>query len=415
MTKRWLGIGVVAVLCAGVAWAFPRESAATDPLQELARNAVGGDEATRAEAIAALRAEGPTGHAVLLRMHEAGLTRLRRGERFEGSAELRQAIDTVSGQRDGHASGLYWHTDLDTARREAERTGRPILSLRLLGRLDEEMSCANSRYFRLVLYSDPDVAERLRQQYVLHWSTERPAPRITIDMGDGRVIERTITGNSVHYVLDAEGRVRDAIVGLYAPQQFLAALDTSNEAARCEDQACVMRVHNRAGEALERRWRERGQPWEQALASLPDAPPSAAPDAVIAMPLTISKARIEMPMLEAMGDEAPAPEEPDWTAVANALSTPRSTSDRARGLLRLKLGRDDVASVADALREAARADGVRNEVLFRQRLHRWFSEGWGRDFSALNRRVYSELLLTPESDPWLGLQEDGLYDGIEAQ
>jgi hypothetical protein len=31
----------------------------------------------------------------------------------------------------------------------------------------------------------------------------------------------------------------------------------------------------------------------------------------------------------------------------------------------------------------------------------------------LNRRVYAELFLTPESDPWLGLRVDGVYSAIE--
>ena len=52
---------------------------------------------------------------------------------------------------------LHWFTDLRLASAEAQRTRRPILSLRLLGRLDEELSCANSRFFRKLLYPDPAI------------------------------------------------------------------------------------------------------------------------------------------------------------------------------------------------------------------------------------------------------------------
>ena len=45
-------------------------------------------------------------------------------------------------------------------------------------------------------------------------------PIITIDMGDGREMVRTITGNSIHYVLDAKGRVVDGIPGLYGATRF---------------------------------------------------------------------------------------------------------------------------------------------------------------------------------------------------
>ncbi|HEV7573773.1 MAG TPA: hypothetical protein VGQ21_19940 [Thermoanaerobaculia bacterium] len=47
---------------------------------------------------------------------------------------------------------------------------------------------------------------------------------MTIDFGDGRVLHRTITGNSIHYLLDATGRPLDALPGLYAPKAFLAQL-----------------------------------------------------------------------------------------------------------------------------------------------------------------------------------------------
>src|SRR5690348_10020685 len=72
-------------------------------------------------------------------------------------------LDAVCAQRDAHTSLLYWFTDLDRAIAEARRTHRPILSLRLLGRLDEELSCANSRFFRKLLYPEPRINRLLRE------------------------------------------------------------------------------------------------------------------------------------------------------------------------------------------------------------------------------------------------------------
>jgi hypothetical protein len=54
------------------------------------------------------------------------------------SKRILSAIDAVSGQHDGWASGLYWHTDRARALAQANRTGLPILNLWLLGRLDDE-------------------------------------------------------------------------------------------------------------------------------------------------------------------------------------------------------------------------------------------------------------------------------------
>ena len=165
----------------------------------------------------------------------AGVSALAIGRAVEGNSKDRardSAQDRACRQLDCWASGLNWHTDLEAARAEARASGKPILSLRLLGRLDEELSCTNSRFFRTVLYADPRVSEVLRDEFVLHWQSLRPAPRLTVEFGDGRKLVRTITGNSVHYVLDAEGRVIDALPGLYSPPEFLRQLDAAATEAR---------------------------------------------------------------------------------------------------------------------------------------------------------------------------------------
>src|SRR4029453_13108371 len=67
----------------------------------------------------------------------------------------------------------------------------------------------------------------LRENFILYWSSERPVPRVTIDYGDGRRLERTTTGNSAHYVLDEDGNVLDVLPGLYAPTAFRRELEGS--------------------------------------------------------------------------------------------------------------------------------------------------------------------------------------------
>src|SRR5687768_10236152 len=133
-------------------------------------------------------------------------------------------LDAVCAQKDAHTTMLYWFTDLDAAIAEAARTKRPILSLRLLGRLDEELSCANSRFFRKSLYIDPAINRVLRDRFVLHWQSVRAVPKVTIDFGNGRTIVKTITGNSAHLVLDSQGRPVDALPGLFSPEIFVQLL-----------------------------------------------------------------------------------------------------------------------------------------------------------------------------------------------
>jgi hypothetical protein len=122
--------------------------------------------------------------------------------------------------------------DFEQAKAAARSSGKPIVSLRLLGKLNEEFSCANSRFFRTTLYANREISKLLRDHFILHWKSVRPVPRLTIDYGDGRVLERTITGNSVHYLLDADGTVIDALPGLLSPGEFLSILHDELGVAR---------------------------------------------------------------------------------------------------------------------------------------------------------------------------------------
>src|SRR5690242_15429237 len=84
-------------------------------------------------AAAALRELGPHGLEVLIAARDRAV--LDRDER----ARVDAAIDRVAAQRYASVSHLYWFTDLELAKAEAVRTKRPILSLRMLGRLTDEL------------------------------------------------------------------------------------------------------------------------------------------------------------------------------------------------------------------------------------------------------------------------------------
>jgi hypothetical protein len=117
-----------------------------------------------------------------------------------------------------------WHTDLTEALARARRTRRPVLSLRLLGNFTDELTCANSRFFKRMLYPEPRVARLLREAFVLHWQSVRPVPIVTLDFGDGRRITKPITGNSLHLVIDPAGHPVDALPGLFDPDTFARLL-----------------------------------------------------------------------------------------------------------------------------------------------------------------------------------------------
>jgi hypothetical protein len=372
-------------------------------------------------------------------------------------AAWRALIDEVAGQRDAHYGGLFWHTELSAALAEAQASGKPVLSLRMLGELTSEYSCANSRLFRTLLYADPELTAWLEHNFVLHWSSERPVPRVAIDFGDGRVVERTITGNSAHFVLDARGRTLDVIPGLWAAPSFRAALGESLALhgslahARTERQwrAELAAHHEAAFRAAATRLtdeltRVRGQPQDllavQAWLAGSPAPRDRVP-AVDAVPIAISKSKIEAPILAAapgaLGGSASRvlPE-------ASGKIGPRDDLERmiigARMSGDVKLHANSLAIIAaerpldrlvsedqlegamqamlDALYVSIRQDTGKNALELHPRVHAELAararDRDALDFADVDAWVYASLFETPIEDAWLGLVDPTVYTGL---
>lgn len=453
--RRWLGLGLLAcgmafgaMGCGGGA----RPAAAIVGDEAVAR-ALEGDLGARAR----LRAAGPEGMARVLAAYDA--TPETDGQRRR---ELAALVDAVARQKDAVHSRLYWYTDLAQAKAAAKESGRPILSLRLLGELDDELSCANSRFFRTALYPNREVNALLREGFVLHWSTERPAPVMTIDFRDGRVVKRTVTGNSLHYVLDAEGRVVDAIPGLWGPAAFTRVVARAGEVARVTStQRGATRVqalsayHDGEVATLRRAWfadsarlglvallpaddpgyLARARP----LAPPPKgAPPPAPPAAVVAMPIAASKRLVEMPMVGALVppqqvEIASATEDAvPWARYATLHRDDARLDETTRAVIRLKApriweGRDlgrprnarELEELDEAFETSMAEDTVKNAYLHHALVHLYLARAASTDadgsepFERTNAWVYTSLFRTPASDPWLGLVPPNVYSGIQ--
>lgn len=382
--------------------------------KDVMMRAVEGD----ADAIAELRAEGRDGLARLIAAH-----------RDHGNADWARMIDAVAGQHDATLSGLFWETDLEEARANAKARGVPVLSLRMLGDLREELSCANSRFFRTLLYSDPELARFLDASFVLHWSSERPVPKVTIDFGDGRMITTTTTGNSAHYVLDHDGRVLDVLPGLYDPATFRArlqdtlALHDAIERAPQEHDTLVREHHARAAAAIEGAWAGRHPllaPWMMRAPGRTDDAPVPALDA---QPIAMSKMRVETPTLRSVTRPPEPPfAEPPRTLLEALAGTLVLTPEAIAIVKRDRPIRSDETAtqyderIGAVLRTTATdlaVDAFVNETRLHFQIHRWFANGEvDGAFETLDERVYRELFATPRSDPWLGLRDEAVYDGL---
>jgi hypothetical protein len=408
---------------AGGAAASPPPPAGRLAVARLAALALAGDAAAARAAVADLRLAGPEAVPALLEAQ---------AEHPAADARFRATLDQVCAQRDCAASRLFWHTDLERAKAEARRTGRPILSLRLLGRLDEEMSCANSRFFRTVLYANEEVSRLLRASFVLHWSSERPVPKVTIDFGDGRALSGTITGNSIHYVLDPRGRLVDALPGLYGPRAFARLLETDRkealELSRFDDAWFAFmlaefhqREWARVDAALDRDRGRIGGARRQAAdrRQLPrsGAPPTAQEAALLAMTKSMGE-RVPLAALS-IAERQQAVGEVDWAQIASLHSRDWQLDPHCLAELERKQSArgQDPANGRAAVQEFQRLVGIdtmHNEYVLHSVLHAWLSRGREvEDLDGFNRRVYADLFLTPRSDPWLGLASPETFMALE--
>lgn len=384
--------------------------------------------------IAALRAKGP-------RALDELLARYDRLHAEKSREALARTIDAVAGQRYATVSRLYWYTDLEAAKAAAKAEGKPILSLRMLGRLDEDRSCANSRFFRTTLYANTRIGKLLRERFVLHWSTERPVPQVTIDMGDGRKIETTTTGNSAHYILDEQARVVDVIPGLYSPVAFESELGKSlalaksvrglPDAARSKKlvdhhQAAIDDIVKRT-DAMEK------------VTYIVDGRRLLDPEvrAGLAQRMTVMKSEVEIPVLAEIGkdiDAIPASDIARWASIGQTLwklapiakiqmsrafpiFAPRVLDEQSIDLVTRVFEQghkpDPVVAAAmlNRLEHALVADAALNEVRLRTQI-RSFLTGGESDFARINEWVYANVFQTPRTDPWLGLVSRQDFTGL---
>ena len=209
-----------------------------------------------------------------------------------------------------------------------------------------------------MLYANAAISDELRNNWILHWESVRPVPKITIDFGDGRKLERTITGNSLHYLLSANGGFVDVLPGLWGPREFLREIESA-------------RKKSTTGNSLEG---NTGNPETLGAAS--------------SSPLTF-KENLRL------------------SSVLDAGSLQ---------LMRVKMRGADASAFARVVRnfeQSLAADTALNLSL-RRTIQQWLSRSNGPvDLAALTNRIYDELFLTPRTDPWLGLVAADTYSAIE--
>ncbi|MBA3498770.1 MAG: hypothetical protein H0T65_00235 [Deltaproteobacteria bacterium] len=387
------------------------------------------------------RPAGPEKLAAMLARYDA----MSPGDARESFA---REIDKFAGQRYATTSRLYWHTTLEDAKAAAAAQHQPILHLRMLGRLDEDLSCANSRFFRTTLYANVETSKFLRDNFVLYWSSERAVPRVTIDFGDGRKLERTTTGNSAHYVMDERGNVLDVLPGLYAPVVFRSELQKSVKLAKAIQQladsevlGAVLAFHETelrtsqttfAGMAGTDYVRRRGRligAAEIGTAAVERAQRS-----------TYAKMAVEVVDLQKIGIAAGKIDRGDvaqWATIGQKAwdigLTPTNAPTRlrradepapmlldAQSIALIEKMRDGnplamkSGSLLARLEQNILADSALNQFQLRPQIRYQLMTRDSLDFATLNATIYATVFHTPKDDPWIGLLDQTDFTGLLA-
>jgi hypothetical protein len=142
--------------------------------------------------------------------------------------------------------------------------------------------------------------------------------------------------------------------------------------------------------------------------------------------VALTKAAVELPLVEiAVGDFGALERSSDnnfWERMAAVYDVQARLDERSKRLLAEKLGRrgaaepdpEDLEETIRLFEQRMALDAVQNELLLHRRVHEWFVNGdVGTDVRELNDRVYAELFLTPNEDPWLGLVPAHTYSGLD--
>lgn len=412
--------------------------AETRTKNELAQLAISADTGVSTEAVRDLRALGRDGLDTLFLTYLDDVNKFSQtGETSEKWRRIAAALDAVAMQKDAYAANLYWFTDIEEAKKQAGKSNKPILSLRLLGNLNEEFSCANSRFFRALLYSNAEVSKYLRENYVLHWKSVRPAPKVTIDFGDGRKIERTLTGNSIHYILNEDGGIIDALPGLYSPSGFLKYLKTGFEISqlidkspKAEREIVALRYRKIMFEDIKTK-RDKSvatakvtliEPKDEtgALEIAPRAATKMVTERRILMNINGSEKFINPEVYDNFSRYDPQINLEDWKKLAKLYAGATKFDDSSVAFIRRQnkttgLTEAEMTRLLANLESYVALDTTRNDFLFHMKIYEWLNQ-FSRvppEIEDFNSLVYAQLFKTPDSDKWLGLYTTDVYTALD--
>lgn len=215
------------------------------------------------------------------------------------------------------------------------------------------------------MLSDPQFVEFLKNDVITSWETVREPVRVTLDMGDGRTMRRTIGGNTVMYVVAKTGGVVDAFPGVYLPKDVLP--DMVAAVSMADQDPRFWREYHRVGATkskLERLW------------------------------ISTSKTGVEAPILDGLKLPMPTVE----SRIVDDSHNPYTGAE-----VRQRLGVPSGMTSSEAGTLAVQRDSHNNREKLRPLVHEVMRRWWNNRPEDFTRTLFKDLLGVPLDDPDLGL------------
>lgn len=245
----------------------------------------------------------------------------------------------------------------------------------------------------------------MNERYVAHWVKVRDVPKVTIDFGNGRVLERTLNGNIATYICLPDGRVLDVITGLNDPATYARRLREGLElyerlarrSARLPGEpigidAGLLRYHQAAlSKGHADGLRAISNPTFEELEEGFYTGDLGTVERIDAR-MALSKMRVELPLKRAI----------DPAIVERDLA--HGELERVR--IPVAGPGSETSSRAESAETTLAADSRVNETERRRQVHRLLLLAPLQTPAELAQRVYKEILHVDLSDPYLGLAPD---------
>ncbi len=229
-----------------------------------------------------------------------------------------------------------------------------------------------------MLLSNLEVIRFLSSEVVPCWESLRSVPVVTLDAGGGRVLKRTLGGNTAFFLCSPRGEVVDVYPGVLTPEDFLAVVAEGMSILRAGGheglEQRVLNVHRLA----------------QSDSHLPFG----------SVPISASKALVESPLLKGLSlrSEFPAPG-PSLPGLELTWELSKQPATSMQVIANLGL-----PAVPDLGRRVVDADSQQNRTAVRRLVHQMLASTQRLHTpEELKEPVFKGILHLDLDDPWLGL------------